>query len=114
MIDEFEIDTEFLVSITVHRDINPWQGKTQLSSEELLESLRWNNKSSVASSEDHPKFSALRNALGERGLLRIERSWANGDRVIKPFKLNGITFNPGDAFPCAGAMKFCLNSKQKS
>jgi hypothetical protein len=39
--------------------------------------------------EDHPEFAKLREKLGSEGYISIERGWWNGDRVLKPFYLNG-------------------------
>jgi hypothetical protein len=53
---------------------------------------------------DHPEFTRLRNKLERLGYIEIERSWCNGDRALKPFTLNGLTFNSNDQFPCASAL----------
>lgn len=58
----------------------------------------------VAKSVDHPAFAALREHLGIRGYIKIERGWINGDRVIKPFHLNEVPFQVGDKFVSASAM----------
>jgi hypothetical protein len=58
----------------------------------------------MISFEDHPEFARLREQLGEQGYIKIERGWVNGDRVTKPFTLNGLKFKVGEQFSCAGAM----------
>jgi len=69
--------------------------------------------------KDHPEFTNLRNKLEKQGYIQIERGWWNGDRVIKPFSLNGIKFKKYAKFPCASALNIQLNiyeqtkSKQK-
>ena len=63
---------------------------------------------STLSHVDHPAFSALRNTLENRGYIKTERSWSNGDYVTKPFFLNRIYFEEGDKFYCAAAMKWQL------
>jgi len=63
---------------------------------------------------DHPSFTALREHLGARGYISIERRWWNGDRVLTPFKLNGMVFNVGDKFSSSSALavKFsCITNK---
>jgi len=56
-------------------------------------------------SEDHPEFAKLREKLGSEGYISIERSWWNGDRVLKPFYLNTIKFKKGDKFLSASALR---------
>lgn len=59
---------------------------------------------SLQSSVDHPAFDALRQQLGNLGFIKVERGYANGDRVTKEFSLNGYDFAIGDQFSSAGAM----------
>jgi hypothetical protein len=54
--------------------------------------------------KDHPEFTKLRNKLCELGYIFIEPTYWNGDRVLKPFKLNKLTFRKGESFPCAVAL----------
>ena len=58
---------------------------------------------------DHPSFTELREHLGTKGLIKIERSWSNGDRVLKSFYLNNYLMLPGDTFSSAGAMHYTLS-----
>ena len=62
---------------------------------------------------DHPEFTKMRNRLEKQGYIQIERRWWNGDRVIKPFSLNGFKFKKHDKFPCASAMDIWLSVKEK-
>ena len=55
--------------------------------------------------KDHPEFAKLRNKLEKQGFISIQRSWWNGDKVLMPFKLNQLSFNKGDSFLCADAIK---------
>lgn len=54
--------------------------------------------------KDHPEFTKLRNRLCKLGYIQIESSYWNGDRVLKPFKLNDLTFKKGKQFSCASAL----------
>jgi hypothetical protein len=54
--------------------------------------------------KDHPEFTKLRNKLCELGYIFIEPTYWNGDRVLKPFKLNKLSFKKGEQFPCAAAI----------
>lgn len=58
----------------------------------------------LASHVDHPAFAALRNHLEGRGYIETQRTCGNGDRVLKPFYLNGKYFERGDKFLSASAM----------
>ena len=54
--------------------------------------------------KDHPEFTKLRIKLGKLGYISIELLFWNGDRVLKPFKLNKLDFEKGEQFPCATAL----------
>ena len=58
----------------------------------------------VTGSDDHPLFKELRNTLEREGYIVCQRSWWNGDRVIKTFSLNGVVFVEGGTFWCGSAM----------
>ena len=60
---------------------------------------------------EHPSFIRLREHLGAKGYISIERGWHNGDRVLRKFILNDVTFEPGDKFLCASAMRWKLFKK---
>ena len=62
---------------------------------------------------DHPEFTKMRNRLEKQGYIQIEHGWVNGDRVVKPFSLNGFKFKKHDKFPCASAMDIWLSVKEK-
>jgi len=54
---------------------------------------------------DHPSFSKTRDFLEENNYIKTERSYSNGDRVLKPFYFNNVLMVEGDQFLCACAMK---------
>ena len=62
---------------------------------------------------DHPEFTKMRNRLEKQGYIQIEHGWANGDRAVKPFSLNGFKFKKHDKFPCASALDIWLSVKEK-
>ena len=69
--------------------------------------------------KDHPKFTELRDKLESQRYIETERNFWNGDRVLKPFYLNGKKFNFGEKFPCAAALDVVMSihdedKKQKS
>ena len=59
--------------------------------------------------KDHPEFTKLRNRLCKLGYIQIESSYWNGDRVLKPFKLNELTLKKGEQFLCACALGIRLD-----
>jgi hypothetical protein len=78
----------------------------ELTTEELIAVLKDEGQWSSYYSKDHEEFSRLRFSLEEQNYIKVQRSWNNGDRVLKPFKLNNIKFEVNDQFSCAGAIKF--------
>ena len=62
---------------------------------------------------DHPEFTKMRNRLEKQGYIQIEHDLINGDRVIKPFSLNGFKFKKHSQFPCASALDIWLSVKEK-
>jgi len=111
-IPKFEIDEEYLNSITVHKVFIPYDGKMNLTSDELLEVLRYDGHQTSISSKDHPKFTELREELERLGYIKIERAWWNGDSVLKPFKLNDLPFKKHDQFSCAAALGIRLTLRK--
>lgn len=84
------------------------QYKYKRQENRTIEETYW---SGVRSDIDHPTFTLLRNHLEREGYLQVERSWNNGDRVLKSFYLNDKLFEEGEQFPCASAMKYHLEYK---
>ena len=104
----FEIDEQYLTDEVIYQTYYRHAGKETLTSEELIEVIKNPVVGSCTSTQDHPKFSELRDQLEQQGYIRCERNWTNGDRVLKSFTLNSVPFEPGEQFCCAGAMKFHL------
>jgi hypothetical protein len=101
----FTIEPAYLTSVTIHEEWNTYtRNGREPTAEEVLLILQGKGKCGMTSSEDHLEFARLRERLGQEGYISIERGWWNGDSVLKPFKLNGLKFKPGEKFSCAGAM----------
>lgn len=102
---EFTIDEAYLTDVVIYKEWNIYtkDGRTP-TPEELIKVMKGEGKCSITGSEDHPEFAKLREELGRLGYIDIERSWLNGDRVIKAFKLNGKILSRGEKFCCAAAM----------
>jgi hypothetical protein len=93
---------EYVTSVTEQKPVLIW-----LTDSECI-------KGTSTGSIDHPKFSQLRDKLEQDGYIKTERAWWNGDRVLKKFIFNGMTFKVGDSFPCASAMSVKLSVHKKS
>jgi hypothetical protein len=109
----FEIDPDYVTDVAVTQTYYRHANKESLTNEELVEVIRNPVLSSTYSTEDHPEFARLRDQLEQLGYIRCERNWSNGDRVLKPFSLNSVAFEPGEQFCCAAAMKFHLERAQR-
>lgn len=102
---EFYIDEEYLCDVTIYKEWNLYtKNGRKPTQKEMLEILKGKGWCSVTGTEDHPEFARLRNELEQLGYITTERSWSNGDRVIKAFKLNGRILSRGEKFSCAAAM----------
>lgn len=102
---DFTLDPAYFSSVTIHEEWNQYtKGGREPTPEEILLILAGKGNYTMTSSADHPEFTRLRELLGQLGYIRIERGWWNGDRVLKPFTLNGLKFNVGKQFSCASAM----------
>jgi len=99
------IDEAYLADVTVRTEFGGYKDRTDLTADELIDLLKNPVRAVMIGSKDHPEFTKLREQLGQQGFIKIERSWNNGDCVLKPFRLNGVKFKKHDQFPCAVAMK---------
>jgi hypothetical protein len=101
----FTIDPAYLTSITIRKEWNTYTKDGQVpTAEELLLILQGEGARGITHTEDHPEFTRLREQLGQEGYIQIERGWWNGDRVLKPFSLNGYTFKVDEQFSSADAL----------
>ena len=102
---DFTIDPAYLCSVTIHEEWNTYTRDGRVpTADEVLLILQGKGNCSSMHSEDHPEFTKLREQLGTEGYIYIERNWWNGDRVLKPFTLNGVKFKVGAQFSCGGAL----------
>lgn len=107
----FEINEEHLCSVNIYKTWNAYKNKENPTEEDLVKVLMGKGECSTLSSDDHPEFKALREQLGREEFIKIQRSWWNGDRVLKPFSLNGAKFRKGEQFPSGAAIKYTIISK---
>ena len=110
---KFEINEEYLTDITIHTKGSFLSNPDNPTHEDLIKILRGQDCWTSTSSDDHPEFAKLRNQLEELGYIQTQRSWWNGDTVLKPFYINGAKFKRYEQFPCGAAIKFNIKFKLK-
>jgi hypothetical protein len=110
---EFYLDESLDWGVTISVEWNSYLNKDTVTNEDLVEVIKGNGRCGSFSNDDSPEFKALRNQLEELGYIRCERMWWNGDRVLKAFKLNDVTFRKHEQFSCGAAMKHHLNFTRK-
>lgn len=107
---KFTLDEQYITDVTIHKEWSMYY-KTpveKLTPDELIKIIKGEDRVSSTHSEDHPEFAQLRNQLEAEGYIKCQRSWWNGDVVLKPFTLNDIKFKKNDRFVSAGAMNSAL------
>lgn len=109
----FEIDESYICDVTVRTETDFIKDRNNLTNEDLIRILKGWDKSVSISNKDHDEFTKLRNQLEELGYIKTERSWWNGDRILKSFKLNGWTMRKGHKFPCAAALSNSIHCARK-
>ena len=110
---DFYLDESLDWEITTRKEWNSYLAKEVVTNEDLVEVIKGHGNCSMTGSDDGPEFKALREQLGQLGYIKIQRSWWNGDRVLKPFKLNGFRFNKDEQFSCGAALKFHIEFMRK-
>ena len=106
---EFSILEEYLTNVSDNYVKYKYDTTKELTHGQLVEILVNGNIAYTSrGSKDHPKFTELRELLEKEGYIKVERSWSNGDRVLKSFKLNEKMFKKNQQFPCAAALKWQL------
>ena len=110
---KFYLDESAMVDQYYKETVNPYAGRDDLTDEELLKAIAGHGIYTVSGSRDHPDFAALRDLLEEQGFITTQRNCWNGDRVVKPFLLNGVEFKEGAKFPCAVAMRHHIEWKRE-
>lgn len=111
-LDSFSLDESAMTDQLIRETVNPYAGRDDLTDDELLRAIAGRGIYTVTKNQDHPDFTALRNLLEEQGYIATQRGFWNGDRVLKPFLLNGVEFQPGGKFPCAVAMQHHIKWKR--
>lgn len=110
---DFFIDPQYLTDVMVTTYYKKYQDQDHVTHEELIDAIKYPGGAIMMGSKDHPEFSFLRDELERQGYIACQRMWWNGDRVVKPFRLNGCLFEEDEQFPCAAAMKGHLKFLKK-
>jgi hypothetical protein len=112
---KFILDEQFMTSITQTHEWSKYKDipEEELTAQQLLEILEGCDRWSITETIDHPEFTRLREELSDKGYIRIERSWWNGDRVLRSFQLNEVKYRKGDRFLSAGAMGTSIQASRK-
>ena len=113
MLKQFYLDEQYICDVTVEKKYDFIKDRNNITHEELIKILKGHDRMVSISNKDHDEFTKLRDHLEELGYIQTQRSWWNGDRVLKSFKLNSWTFRKGHGFPCAAAMKNSITCARK-
>ena len=109
---EFFIPEEYLTDVSDNYIKYKYDTTKELTHEQLVDILvNGNIQYRSFGTKDHPEFTKLRDELEKLGYIKTFRSSSNGDRVLKPFKLNGKGFKKNETFYCACAIKLHLKYK---
>jgi hypothetical protein len=107
----FDIDEAHITEVSVKETTSIYKNipTDELTSDQLVRILKGNDLIFSHHSIDHPEFQQLRDKLEELGYIKTERSWCNGDIVLKKFTLNNKhVFKKGRRFLCAAALGFAI------
>ena len=113
---DFHIPMTSLCDVTIRKEWGMFDNipLDELTPDQLFKILKGEDRCSSLSNDDHPDFQELRNTLEEQGYIETVRNCWNGDRVLKPFKVNGALFYKGEKFHCGAAIKYTVEQKQKN
>ena len=109
----FELDEALDWHPSYRRDWNSYLDKDSVTNEDLMAVLKGEGQCRSMWTDDSPEFKALRDQLEAQGYIQCQRGWWNGDRVLKRFYLNGVSFDTDDQFPSGAAMKIHLQSARR-
>ena len=106
----FNIDIQFVESVVIREEQYLKQYANETSEDFVIRKLKYCPSRIVSTyMVDHPEFTKLRDQLEDEGYIKTERNWWNGDRVLKPFTLNGVLFDKDCTFYSSAAMKWTLD-----
>jgi hypothetical protein len=109
----FTIPEEYITDVTVRIEHDFIEDRNNPTYDDIIKVLKGYDKSVSISNKDHDEFTKLRDQLESEGYIQTQRGWWNGDRVLKPFYLNGWRFKKNHRFPCASAMRNSIECAKK-
>lgn len=109
----FVIDEGKPFDVNIRRVHTYLENPENPTADDLIKILKGTHQITTMSNDDSPDFKSLRNTLEAEGYIECQRNWWNGDRVIRPFTLNGVKFKVNDKFCCGGAMKYHLQFERE-
>ncbi len=110
---QFYLDEDLEWTVVHTSTWNSYLVKDTVTNEDLIQVIKGEGNCGSFSTDDSPEFKVLRNQLEELGYIRCQRSWWNGDRVLRAFQLNGVTFRKDESFGCGSAMKHHLQFQRE-
>ena len=113
MLKQFTIDESYICDVIVRTEYDYIVDRKNPTPDEIIMAIKGCDRGYSISSKDHDEFTKLRNQLEELGYIKTQRSWWNGDRVLKGFKLNEWTFLKGEKFCCAAALRSKIHCARK-
>ena len=112
---QFYIDEQYIRSVTIRKEWGMYDHipKNELTPEQFIKVLKGEDRCTSTYSEDHPEFTRIRDELERLGYISTCRQSWNGDRVLKPFKVNEWKFKRGDKFCSSAAMRVSIDCARK-
>jgi hypothetical protein len=109
----FTIDESKPFDVTIREVLSSLENTENPTADDLVRILKGYQPMTSVRNDDSPEFKSLRNTLEAKGYIECQRSWWNGDRVLKSFTLNGIKFEVGNKFFSGAAMRNHLEWERK-
>ena len=110
---QFYLDETVDWHVVISKKWNSYLVKETVTDEDLIQVIKGEGNCGSFSTDDGPEFKALRNQLEAEGYIQCQRGWWNGDRVLRAFQLNGVTFRKDESFGCGAAMKHHLKFERE-
>ena len=109
----FTIDESKKFDVTTRSVYSYLENPENPTADDLIMILKGVHQYVTVINEDSPEFKVLRNKLEAEGYIECQRNWLNGDRVLKPFTLNGVKFEVDGKFCCGAAMNYHLQFERE-
>lgn len=101
----FTIDESKPFDVSIREVLSSLENPENPTADDLVRILKGYQPMISVRNDDSPEFKELRTQLESEGYIECQRNWWNGDRVLKPFTLNGVKFEVDGKFCCGAAMR---------